>query len=430
MWCPLPWSHVGIKNNGTLRMCSHSQSAGINTVLKTNDIPLTIADLSKDVLNCDTLKSVRKDIIAGRWPEQCRRCEIESLANSNSRNNWETDKHSNYFTEQDARKNTLDDGTLINSEKFYSFDLRIGNQCNLRCTMCFPGEAHKWYDDYQEIMGTDTFTVDGNVYSVNESKGIFDWAKQTDNVQDLISISKHLRKIKFGGGEPIILKHHRDLLKGLIDAGYASQIELEYSINLTMIPPDIFKMWEHFRKIILCASIDAYGIANEAIRYPTKWDKVETNLDMLDNTDDKISIFTSTTISILSLEHYADLMLWIEAKNFKKINKFLEHPNFATHPVYNPKYLNIGILEQFQLDSILDILYNKVKHNELFTSKIYYYEELYKSIKVIDDVEYHRKCFAKRFDKFQKNQKQDWNLIFPEAALVADEWKQRYLNKE
>ena len=69
MWCPLPWNHLSVNNNGELRLCSHSKA-----LLKNNDKTLTVNDT--DIHNCDTLKKVRLDFINNKWPEECRRCEI------------------------------------------------------------------------------------------------------------------------------------------------------------------------------------------------------------------------------------------------------------------------------------------------------------------------------------------------------------------
>jgi hypothetical protein len=68
MWCPLPWTHIAVKNNGTLRMCSHSQSGSNgNTVLSKDKVTLNADNFANinDVLNCDTLKQVRSDILRG-----------------------------------------------------------------------------------------------------------------------------------------------------------------------------------------------------------------------------------------------------------------------------------------------------------------------------------------------------------------------------
>lgn len=413
MWCPLPWTHVGIKNNGSLRMCSHSQSAGTgNTLLYKGHKQLTINDLSADVLNCDTLKDVRKDIMAGNWPEQCTRCKIESDSKGTSRNQWESEKES--IPKDDLLSRTLEDGTLLNP-LITNYDLRVGNHCNLRCVMCFPGESSKWFDIYEEVNETPTFKVDGTSYKISDGVDIFNWIRTRGNIDKVVDSAPTLTKLSISGGEPMAIKHHMDVLRGLIDKGIASEIELEYSTNLTLLPDIIFPLWKKFKRVIICCSLDALGVANEAVRYPSKWDKIVSNLNAIDNTDDNIHAFTSTTLSILTLEHFADLMEWINQQNWNKINKFEGHPNLASHLVYNPKYLNIGILQKDQFERIW-----LSKPNP----KQSYYSELYNHIKLKDeDAHDHRLNFVNKFYKFQQLQNQDWITIFPEAYKVVKEWE-------
>jgi sulfatase maturation enzyme AslB (radical SAM superfamily) len=428
-WCPLPWTHLGVKNNGTLRMCSHSQSGGNkNTTLSKDGKELTIEDLKDiDVLNCDTLKQVRKDFLEGQWPEQCRRCHVESSAGHRSRDQWETIRHAETFTKERALEITQEDGTTLDPH-IQSYDLRLGNHCNLRCVMCFPGEATKWYNDYNEIIGETEFTVDNRRYTLDPKDGDFDWVKKEDKVNSLLDASGRLNKIKFGGGEPLMIKHHYDLLKGLIERGYAKDIELEYSSNVTVFPEVLFEYWKHFKVIKICASIDALFEANEAIRYPSKWSAVEKNLRMLDTTDDNIVVFTSITISILSLEYLSRLMIWLYKQNFKKINN-ISFKLTASHPVYAPYYLNIAILDQHQKDRIFADLQREINEAVLDTnakenmlSKIDFYSKYYDFMKIKDARDY-QKQFCERFFRFAKNQKQDWTKIFPVAHMLIEEWQ-------
>lgn len=418
IWCPLPWTHIGVKNNGALRLCSHSQSGNNKNTLLDN---LTIDDIgSVDISNCSTLKQVRADMLAGNWPEQCRRCKMDSEAGHRSRNVWETERHADSFTQEYAESITLPDGTVTESN-FQSFDLRIGNQCNLRCVMCFPGEATKWYKDYKDIIGEDTFSVDHRVYTLIPSEGDFNWIRAEEKVNKLISVSKHLNKIKFGGGEPLMIKHHKQLIQGLIDSGYAKNIELEYSSNVTVFPPDLFILWKEFKLIKICASIDSIGAANEAIRYPSTWHDVVTNLRMLDTTTDNIEVFTSTTISLLTLEHFANFMLWLDRQQFNKVNKNV-FDLLATHPVYSPGYLNIAILSKDQQDRIFSLLRSKLSDSSML-SKIDYYENYCKLSELTEtDILLYRQQFVDRFERFAKNQNQDWTKIFPEAYKWIQEW--------
>ena len=426
MWCPLPWTHVGIKNNGTLRMCSHSQSGSNgNTILSKDKITLkadSFADIN-DVLNCDTLKQVRRDIVKGVWPEQCKRCEIDTVTGSNSRNEWETKRHLDIFTIEDAISSTTEDGTLIDP-KLVSLDLRIGNQCNLRCVMCFPGESTLWYKDYQEITGHDHFIVDDKIYNLKLADSDFDWANDKDKIDSLVNNSRYLTKIKFGGGEPLIIKYHHYLLNRLIEEGYAENIELEYSVNLTIFPPLLFELWKKFKVIRICASVDAYGVANDAVRYPSKWETIEQNLKMLDDSSDNIIVFTSTTISILTLEHYPDLMLWIKNQNYKKINRDTENPG-TSHLVYNPAFFNINLLDEYQQNIIFDTVKNKANGDKRILKKLESYDKYCTSSRqvvsesLLNDT---RKQLVGVFNRLAINQKQDWINIFPFASTLTKTW--------
>lgn len=431
LFCPLPWSHLGVKNNGTLRMCSHSQSAGTgNTVLYQDGKRLYLEDLdSVDVLNCETLIQARKDFLNNIFPEQCNRCKMEKEAGYRSRDEWETLRASaEGFTPEMAYANTNEDGTLKQS-KILSVDLRVGHQCNLRCVMCFPGESTKWYKDYKEILGEDKFGVDGVKYDLDIKNADFDWARSDEKVASFIKAGKYIQKIKFGGGEPLMIKSCTQLVEKLVEAGYAKNIELEYSVNLTVFPDKLWDLWKHFKTVKFCCSIDAPGEANEAIRYPTKWSTVVDNLKMLDDTPSNMVVFTSTTINMLSYEHWADLMLWIDAQKYKKVNEDV-YSFSATHPVYKPQYMNIGIMEQQDFDNITNRLFNKINKSTsnqklAMLGKIDYYKNLYKDLKPNGDIELYRKQFATRFDKFATNQKQDWHNIFPYASTLVEKWNSK-----
>ena len=150
---------------------------------------------------------------------------------------------------------------------------------------------------------------------------------------------------------------------------------------------------------------------------------------MLDDTPSNMVVFTSTTINMLSYEHWADLMLWIDAQKYKKINEDV-YSFSATHPVYKPQYMNIGIMEQQDFDNITNRLFNKINKSTsnqklAMLGKIDYYKNLYKDLKPSGDIELYRKQFATRFDRFATNQKQDWHNIFPYASTLVEKWNSK-----
>jgi sulfatase maturation enzyme AslB (radical SAM superfamily) len=412
--------HIGIKNNGDLRMCSHSQSAGTgNTLLLKDNTVLTVSDLaSPQVLNNDTLSQVRREMIEGKWPDQCMRCQADTASGNKSRNVWEAEKHQSAFTIDMALADTNEDGT-INNPAIRSYDLRIGNTCNLRCSMCFPGESQKWYDIYQDVTGNDSFEVDDKIYKLANSKTAFSWSTNKINIDNLITNAAYITSIKLGGGEPLIIKHHKYILESLISAGYAKNIELEYSTNVTTFPPYLLNLWQHFKQIKICASVDAFGLANDAIRYPSSWTEVEANLRMLDDTPDNFYVFISSTVSLLSMEKYGELLAWIDSQQFKKIKQT------ASHLVYWPRWLSIVILDGDDFSKLIAPSLNDTKYDARLLAKIEQYNTLYNNVKVTDvnDLRTYRKQFVRSWDRLQHHQSQDWSTIFPVANEIVTKYR-------
>lgn len=420
-WCPLPWTHIAVKSNGHLRLCSHSQSGGNKkTVLVQDNKILTVDDLAThDIGNCDTLKEVRSKFLQNEWPDQCRRCRIENDAGKRSRNQWEATMYD--FTKDDAKLVTSSDGS-VSQFQVLSLDLRLGNKCNVQCVMCYPGESNQWYKIQEQVTGKRVFSIDDVTYSLDDTK-IFDWANQREYYELIAKHSSFVKKIKFGGGEPFLVKEHIVLLQSLIDQGLSKDIELEYSINVTVLPQYIFDIFPHFKIVKLCASVDGTETFNQAIRYPTPWKIVEKNLDILDNSPSNIVVFTSTTVSILNLENIVDWMNWLKEKNFKKINKET-FAGVVSHPVMNPKYLNIGLLSEDQKSRMFSYLRSKTTDTEIL-SKLDQWESYANKMPITaDEIIQGRKDLKNFFFKMSSLQSIDWKETFPKCYEMILEWKE------
>lgn len=421
LWCPIPWSHVAVKSNGSLRICSHSQSGGNkNTLLEKDGRILRIEDLKdQDVLNCDTLREVRKQFINNQWPDQCRRCKLEQESGKRSRNQWESTMYD--FSREDAEKITLEDGAVLEN-RILSLDLRLGNKCNLQCVMCYPGESNQWYKIQERITGSKVFMIDNETYDVDNHQH-FTWSDDEKYYDLIADFAPYVEKIKFGGGEPFISKKHVTLLNRLIESNHSHNVELEYSINVTILPEYIFEIFPKFKEVKLCASVDGIEDCNEAIRYPTEWKTVEKNLEILDNTPDNITVFTSTTISILNLEHFVTWMKWLESRNFKKINK-KTYAGIVSHPVMNPKYLNLRLLSSDQHSRMFEYLKDQTD-DPVMIKKLDQWEIYSKKLPISEEeIIQGRKDLKQFISKMQKIQNKDWSKIFPICSKMVEEWKE------
>jgi sulfatase maturation enzyme AslB (radical SAM superfamily) len=419
LWCPIPWSHIAVKSNGALRICSHSQSGdNKNTLLEKDGRALRIDDIS-EALNSDTLKEVRLMFLDNKWPEQCRRCKIEQESGKRSRNQWEATMYN--FTREDAESITLSDGT-ITEQKVLSMDLRLGNKCNLQCVMCYPGESNQWYKIQEQITGSKVFKIDNIVYNTDGHEH-FEWSDQEEYYQLLNENAKYVQKIMFGGGEPWLAKQHLILLRNLIDQGLAKNIELEYSINVTIVPQAFLRTIDQFKFVKIGCSVDGYGEVNEAIRYPSKWSVIEENLDFLDTAPTNSAIFTSTTVSILNIEHFVTWMKWLECKKFKKINADT-FSGVVSHPVMNPKYLNLRLMTDEQNARMFAHLKSQTTDQEML-HKLTQWEMYSKKLPMSEkEIIQGRKDLESFFEKMTMIQGKDWSKIFPMCYRMIQEWKE------
>jgi organic radical activating enzyme len=379
---------------------------------------LRIDDISK-ALNSDTLKEVRLKFLNNEWPEQCRRCKIEQESGKRSRNQWEATMYD--FTREDAEHITLPDGA-VTEQRIFSMDLRLGNKCNLQCVMCHPGESNQWYKIQEQITGSKIFMIDDVTYST-DGHDHFEWVDQEEYYQLLTENAKYLQKIKFGGGEPWLVKQHLTLLNNLLEQGLAKNIELEYSINVTVVPQDFLRTIDKFKFVKLCCSVDGYGEVNEAIRYPTKWSVIEKNLDFLDTGPPNSAVFTSTTVSILNIEHFVTWMQWLESKQFKKINTET-FSGVVSHPVMNPKYLNLRLMTNEQHARMFAHLKSQTADPAML-DKLTQWEMYSKKLPMTEsEIIQGRKDLKDFFEKMSKIQGKDWRAIFPMCYRMIEEWNE------
>jgi organic radical activating enzyme len=284
-------------------------------------------------MNSDSFKAVRKQMLNGEEPEPCKGCYRKEEKGLQSKRVRES-KNFPTMTEELARTITQEDGSITPRIEFV--ELRLGNICNLRCVTCNPLSSSQWRSDYlklaekfdflkdkYQMMDKGRFTTwpigyaDSNVFEL-------DWPESDIFWYDLEQLSSDLKVIYINGGEPTLIKKHWEFLHSLVIADRAKNIELNYSINMTNIPPFAYELWAAFKKVRISCSIDAVGDKNTYIRYPTDWGTVVANYAMLK--DAKVEVSITQTISAL---------------NYDSLDEFAEffkgdyiHYNFVTDPAY------------------------------------------------------------------------------------------------
>ncbi len=312
-----------------MRVCSPAHSSpGRGILRKKNGEPFRVdTDSFAEAKNSELLCRVRKNMLAGiETPEVCGRCIREEAAGLISRRILERAKIS--FGRAEAELQTRLDGSLLDyRNSLHTFDLRFGNICNLRCLMCWPGASSAWYQEWFETRHQGFKDGEESHRLVRDTNGriqldsdFYNWPEKESFWRELQASIPFIRELHFSGGEPLLIKKHYALLRELVEQGRAAEIMLDYNSNITVLPDEALELWSKFKKVTIGASVDGFGKVNDYIRFPSKFQQIESNLRKLDATSDNIQIWITTTVQALNILYFTDLLQWLIESGFRKIN--------------------------------------------------------------------------------------------------------------
>jgi len=132
-FCILPWSHLQIAPNGTVKMCC---IAGED--LHDRGRPLSLyTDTYEDIWNSDYMRDVRRGMAQGEKISACRRCFEEEDSVGESRR---TIQNATWLAKSDRSRQELIELARSNqwrvSQRPTFLQLNMGSLCNLACRMC------------------------------------------------------------------------------------------------------------------------------------------------------------------------------------------------------------------------------------------------------------------------------------------------------
>lgn len=140
-----------------------------------------------------------------------------------------------------------------------------------------------------------------------------EWFEQDRVWQDVRGLMPGIRRLYITGGEPTLINKNWEMLSFAIEEGYAPNIYLEISTNLTVLKDKHIEVLNRFGSCHIYCSIDATGMAFEYLRYPANWEKVERNFRrLLELSSKSVQIGVTPTISALSIWRLRDLYAWLD----------------------------------------------------------------------------------------------------------------------
>jgi hypothetical protein len=440
-FCILPWIHFATRPNGDMRLCCSANASGaggdheVGLVKIENGKPANFGvNTPMEAWNSLYMKNVRTTMLEGKIPASCTKCFEEESKNVVSKRMWETGTWINDGIDvEELIKQTNVDGTV--PEKLVYLDLRLGHTCNLKCVMCSPHDSSRWVQEHKKIYP---------LFQHIELKKQMDWDSTSFNNywhenptfwKEMYSQIPNLKQVYFAGGEPLMIKEHKEFIKEIVRQGYQDQILLRYNSNGLLIDDEVIDLWSKFKRVKFAVSLDAIGDRNYYIRYPTEWDTVVKNLHRLDNTPDNIHVSIATAIQILNIKHLPDFAKWKIEQKFRKINlqnvmDGMEAGGgiFNMHLLYIPTYLSIKCLPaedkaevRKKFAELANWLYENYKQDDDFWRKNPYGWKRWQAVLDFMDSEDHSNllpAFKEYIEKIDASRSLKFEEIFPELKLL------------
>ena len=382
-FCVLPWMHIATNASGNLRVCCNS-IPGQNYIMKNPDHPFKIYKDDLEIAwRSDTYKEIRKQFLNNERPKMCTRCFREEDAGVRSARQAWNDK---WREDKEYTENPPFDIKYI--------DLRLGNLCNLKCRMCNPHASNQWVREWHLI--ADALSD----YDFNRLKNM-NWPEDAKTWENVMKVVDTIDTIYLTGGEPTIIGAQHILLDFLIENDKAKKIKLKYNTNLTNIPRHLIDKWKEFKRIQLNASIDAYGDLDNYIRFPSNWEKIVENFDILSRVRN-VYPEIHCTVQMYNILYLHQFIEWAKPYNVKIYFNILNHPEELNIRVL-PNHLKEEAEKRLQpylnlekVSGIIKYMWAEDWHDKYYSKFINYTKALDKSRKqnILDYVEEFKDGFS------------------------------------
>jgi MoaA/NifB/PqqE/SkfB family radical SAM enzyme len=303
-YCPYPFSHIAIDTDGAKTLCC--VSARHNKTIPPMDS--RVNQPINDYWNSKKLNKIRKELLLGERPNECKTCWDFEDKNITSERMQILHKVTNDLSQEE--KQIIDDNieSVKNNDVMahppFSWDIKFGNLCNLTCIMCDSTKSSQINKEAKRHKHLP-------YYPHNEiDQSTMDWPIENTFWNDFNNVVSSIKYLKVTGGETLLNETYIEFLKKLPTNTSNSIITNGTKITEEMIT----NIFARFNPCVhINVSLDGINSNYEYIRYPARWKLVEENIKLLLKYNMDITV--NPTFQLHNAFNYFEILKWAESLN-------------------------------------------------------------------------------------------------------------------
>lgn len=407
--------------NGNTQSCHH---------VKSHRVPLSeIAGDPGALHNSSFKKSVRAQMLKGKFPKECQYCwNIEKVGEYSDRIHKSASAWAAPYLPA-AAKSHPDKGVYPTS-----LEVAFSNVCNFKCMYCSPSYSSLWHKEIKEHGPYPTSRLYNNlqIMKLNQVDPL-----EGENREKYVQafwrwwpeVAPHLHHLRVTGGEPFLSPDTWALMESLIRE---PRPHLIFSINTNMSMSDA-TMNRLLQKIPLLAgkvakftlflSIDSVGSQAEYIRHGLNFERfVQNAYRLLGETPTPIRVSYMITVNALCLPGLSPLIKLIARQR----REFPQHEiGFDTPYLRHPEHLSLFILPR-SFQNYLEGVLNEMRQGGFISEEVQKIERILALMKsrpygFVKRVIMRRDLLA-MLREHDRRRKTDFRKTFPEYDRFFMSW--------
>ena len=276
-FCSLAFIGMCVEAGGRFKPCCKYKKW--NDTFNINEVGLQKAIEDKQ------FSQIRKDMLNNVKHEGCQRC-------------WEDESVGVTSLRQSSNK-LFSHHVEIEKPKVKFIDFGFGNSCNAACIMCESSSSHMWSEE-DKILSEE-----------HKEFERFYFPKIKDSITFTKSDYEDIVHIRHAQNEVLASPEFKKFLIKLDENSDVHEKTILISTNGSIWPQEeVLNILKKFKNCKIQISIDGLGEHNEYIRYPLKWDKVESVVKKWLLYGEFFQITARCTISIYNILYLEKLKMW------------------------------------------------------------------------------------------------------------------------